>query len=277
MKQGTSIELMGCRREQNKQMDDLLEKTIQIIITAGDIAKNFPLNSRKLKEKEPGQFYTDADIEVERKISVELLKQFPDYGIESEERVQKNLGADYVWFLDPIDGTNYYAKDVPFYSVSLALRHQGKFVLGIAYFPDLNRLYYASLGEGAFLDNRNTSNIECSKETALEKVSVCLEIVNRKSSTVEQQRSMEKIALLIEKTYRVRIIGVGSLGLCLCASGGFDAYVNLGSMWKNHDIAAGQVIVSEAGGEFLQIGGEGGQIIAGRKVLCGKIRDVLKI
>jgi fructose-1,6-bisphosphatase/inositol monophosphatase family enzyme len=83
--------------------------------------------------------------------------------------------------------------------------------------------------------------------------------------------------VLIEHAHRVRIIGVGSLGLCFCAEGGFDAYVNLGSTWKHHDIAAGEIIVREAGGEFYYVGKQGKQIVSGPAALCNEIREALKI
>ena len=123
----------------------------------------------------------------------------------------------------------------------------------------------------------NGKRIEKLSEQHIENASICLEIPSRYSPREDQRRALEKMFVLIERAYRVRIIGVGSLGLCFCASGGFDAYVNLGSMWKLHDIAAGRVIVQEAGRKFLYAGEEKKQIIAGPEKLCGKICKVLKI
>lgn len=255
-------------------MNSFLEEARKIVLSAGKMVKNLPLDSRYPIPKEEDQFFTQGDIDVEDYVSNKLGEQFPGHGFDSEEMGKKNSKSEYVWILDPIDGTSYYSKDVPFYSVSLALAHRGELVLGIVYCPELDRMYCASMGDGAIL---NGQAIHCSGEKRLEKAHICLEIPSANSHQCELRWALEKMSVLIERAYRVRIIGVGSLGLCFCASGGFDAYVNLGSMWKRHDIAAGQVIVREAGGKFLYVGEEEKQIIAGSGKLCDKIRDLLKI
>jgi myo-inositol-1(or 4)-monophosphatase len=259
----------------NTDVSALLAAAKKIVQEAGHRASRLSLGSRKiLKRKKNGDLVTTGDHDVEKYVRKELEKQFPDHGLVFEEMGQKNPTAEYVWILDPIDGTKYYAKGIPLYSVSLALARDRELILGVVYTPELDRMYCASSGQGATL---NGHKIQCSNETYLDKTSICLEIPSRDSTDAELRWALEKMSVLIEQTYRVRIIGVGSLGLCFCASGGFDAYVNLGSMWKRHDIAAGQVIVQEAGGEFLYVGEEEKQIIAGPETLCSKIRDILKI
>lgn len=266
--------MVGHKRWQIVQMNRFLEKARKIILSAGKMVKNLPLDSRDPIPKERGQFFTQGDLDVEEYVSNKLEEQFPDHGFNSEEMGEKKSKAEYVWILDPIDGTGYYANDVPFYSVSLALAHRGELILGVVYCPELDRMYCASVGEGAEL---NGQTIHCSGEKRLEKAYVYLEIPSASSPQRELRWAMEKMSFLIEQAYKVRIIGVGSLGLCFCACGGFDAYVNLGSMWKQHDVAAGQVIVREAGGEFYYVGKQGKQIIAGPATLCNEIRATLKI
>jgi myo-inositol-1(or 4)-monophosphatase len=238
------------------------------------MAKEILPRPKVLHHKKFGEPVTEGDIRVEEYVISSLKKLFPDHGFDSEERGQENIDAEYVWILDPIDGTKYYAKDVPLYSVSLALVRNKQLVLGIVYSPELGRMYCASTGRGATLNDRG---ICCSDEKDLNKASICLEIPSRSSSSGEQQWALGKMSMLIERAYRVRIIGVGSLGLCFCAMGGFDAYVNLGCIWKYCDNAAGQVIVQEAGGEFFYAGVKKRQIVAGPKALCDEIRAVLKI
>lgn len=261
----------------NTDLSALLAAARKIAQEAGHRASKLSLGSRKvLKRKKYGDLVTTGDHNVEKYVRNELKKQCPNHGLDFEEMGQENPEAEYVWILDPIDGTKYYAKGVPLYAVSLALKQRGKEspILGVVYCPEFKWTYCAALGAGATLNGRR---INCRSKASLKEVSICLEIPSRDSIPDELQWALEKMSLLIEQAFRVRIIGVGSLGLCFCASGGFDAYVNLGSMWKHHDIAAGQVIVQEAGGEFLYVGEEEKQIIAGPERICDKIRNVLKI
>lgn len=244
---------------------------------AGNRASRLSVDSRLILERKKfGDIVTNGDRDVEEYVSKELEEQFPDHGLDFEEMGPKNSRADYVWILDPIDGTKYYEKGVPLYAVSLALKQRNKEspILGVVYSPEFKQTYCAALDSGATL---NGQSISCSSKVCLKEASICLEIPSRDSPGDELQWALEKMTLLIKHAFRVRIIGIGSLGLCFCASGGFDAYVNLGSMWKCHDIAAGQVIVQEAGAKFLYVGKEEKQIIAGPAKLCDKICDVLKI
>jgi len=255
-------------------MNRFFEEAKKIIPSAGKIAKDLPLESRVLIPKEHDQFLTQGDLHVEDYVVKKIKELFPDHGFDSEEMGKKNPSAEYIWILDPIDGTRYYAKDIPFYSLSLALAHHDRIVLGIVYCPELDRMYCASVGEGATLDGRK---IRCAKEKRLEEAHICLEIPSADSPHGELRWAMRKMSLLVERAYKVRIIGVGSLGLCLCAAGGFDAYVNLGSMWKLHDIAAGHIIIQEGGGEFSNVGEDQRQIVAGPAALCKEIMALINL
>ncbi len=257
-------------------MNDFLTAAEGIVREAGRAAKEMLPRSQVLRHKKYREIVTDGDIRVEEYVISSLRKLFPDHGFESEEMGRENADAEYVWILDPIDGTKYYAKGVPLYAVSLALKQRGREspILGVVYSPEFEQTYCAALGAGATLNGRP---IHCQSQAELEEASICLEIPSRDAPRAELQWAMEKMSLLVERAFRVRIIGVGSLGLCFCASGGFDAYINLGSMWKSHDVAAGEVIVREAGGEFFYAGETGRQIVAGPKALCERILETLEL
>jgi len=257
-------------------MDGFLSAAKKIVSEAGLMAKKMLSSSHIRDHKQHGDVVTDGDICVENHVISSLEKLFPNHGFDSEEMGQKNADAEYVWILDPIDGTKYYNKDMPLYAVSLALKQRGKEtpILGVVYSPEFNRMYSAGIGKGAALNGRP---IYCSDVDRLEDASICLEIPSRDSSSAELQWAMEKMSVLVRHAYRVRIIGVGSLGLCFCAMGGFDAYVNLGCLWKPCDHAAGRVIIREAGGEFSYLGKQGRQIVAGPTALCNEIRTILNV
>lgn len=259
--------------------DDFLAAARQIVVEAGAETRRTLHHSRVLRQKAYGDLVTDGDLLVEERVISFLRERFPGHGFESEEREPENPQAEHVWVLDPIDGTKYYARGVPLYSVSLALKHRGELVMGVVYWPGPDRLYSAAQGAGATLTQGSGATFErrpirCSNQDRLEEASICLEIPSRHSSREDRQQAMQRMAALIESAYRVRILGVASVGLCLTADAGFDAYLNLGAVWKECDNAAGQVIVREAGGEFTI---DGTQIVAGPASLCRKIWETIGI
>lgn len=250
-------------------LENFMEMARQCVVEAGRGAKRMIRQSHVLRLKELGDLVTDGDLFVEEQVISFLRARFPGHGFVSEERPPENPEAEYVWILDPIDGTKYYAKDVPLYGVSLGLRRGGELILGVVFLPEMDRLYCAASGLGATLNDRP---IHCSGEEKLSRASICLEIPSGMAPEEERREALGRTAVLVERTCRVRVIGVGSMGLCFCAAGGFDAYVNLGSSWKDCDNAAGAVIIREAGGEFILVGR---QIVAGPKLLCSQIREAI--
>ena len=249
----------------------LLDVAEQAVREAGDLVREKIPRPRVLRRKPHGDIVTDGDVFVEDHIVASLRKHVPDYGIKSEESVREHLDAEYVWLLDPIDGTKYYAKGVPLYSISLALVRKAEPILGVVYCPELGRMYCATAGAGATCNGRA---IHCSVQENLENAAICLETASRDSPPAEQRRAQQQLGALIACGHRVRILGVASLGLSFCATGGFDAYVNLTPRWKDWDVAAGRVVLQEAGGDFSLVGGG---IVAGPATLCEEICALLGI
>jgi len=252
-------------------MHELLSAAEQIVRDAGAKAREMLHRSRVRQHKEHGDIVTDGDLCVEEHVISSLKELFPDHGFVSEERGAERADAEYVWTLDPIDGTKYYARDVPLWAISLALSRGGEPLLGIVFSPDLDRLYSARAGQGATLNSRP---IHCSAVEHLEQASICLEIPNRDSDAAERKSALAKMAKLVERAYRVRIIGVSSLGLCFCAAAGFDAFVSLSSPWHEWDIAAGRLILHESGADYRT---HGRQIIAGPATLGDEIQALLEM
>ena len=251
--------------------DELLKAAEQIVRDAGAKARQMIHRAGVLEHKEHGDIVTDGDLCVEEHVISSLKKLFPDHGFISEERGTERADAEYVWTLDPIDGTKYYARDVPLWAISLALSRGGKPQLGIVFSPELDRLYSALTGNGATLNSRP---IHCSVVKHLEQASICLEIPNRDSTADERKWALAKMSELVERAFRVRIIGVSSLGLCFCAAAGFDAFVSLSSPWHEWDVAAGRLILRESGGDYRT---HGRRIIAGPATLCDQIQALLGV
>ncbi|MBN1505944.1 MAG: inositol monophosphatase [Sedimentisphaerales bacterium] len=254
-------------------MKEFLTAARSIVRQAGAKAQKRVFGAEVLREKPSGDLGTSADEGIEDFVSDSLGKRFPNHGFDGEERGRRRAGrSGYVWVLDPIDGTKYYVKHMPFYSVSLALEHRGTPIIGVVYAPELALMYCAASGGGATLNGRT---IRCSKDDELTRVSMWLELPSRDSRRRDLRWAMTKMAILVKNTHRVRILGVGSLSLCFCASGSFDVYVNLGSALKRCDVAAGRVILEEAGGQYWSFGEKNNRVIAGPEGLCTQIRELL--
>ncbi|MBN2531361.1 MAG: hypothetical protein JXB88_00645 [Spirochaetales bacterium] len=254
-------------------VNECAKKIKDIVIKAGNRAKKKIDSIRITCFKEKDDVVTETDLLVENIIFNYITKHFPDHGFDSEEMGNNEKESDYVWILDPIDGTKHYIKGLPLYSISLALTYKKNLVQGIVYIPETGQLFYTGKGskEGAYI---NKKRIYCSREEELKNSIVCLEIPSSKSGMDSLENALEKMQVLIKETKRVRIIGVGSIGLCYCACGGFDVYLNLGSNFSYHDYAAGKIIVEQAGGEFRQMDNS---LIAGNPVIVKKVVDLLEL
>jgi len=223
------------------------------LIEANDKLQKSKTKIRPEKPKCKGDIVTEGDLIVQNYIYNSIRRNYPEHGIISEEKLTENTGAEFVWVLDPIDGTKYFSKGIPLYALSLALKHNDQLVLGVVYSPKLQQLFCAEIGKGSRLNNKA---IHCSPKKHLDQINICVEIPSRISPSFERRWALDKLNILVEQVNRVRIIGVSSLGLCWSAMGGFDAYVNLGSASKQWDIAAGEIIFKEANGKFCDTDGK---------------------
>jgi myo-inositol-1(or 4)-monophosphatase len=251
-------------------LSSFLDSAEQIVRGAADNIKGFT-GTNILEIKNYGDLVSEADLRIETQIMNAIKSRYPRHGFYSEEGVQFNTDAELVWILDPIDGTKYYTRRVPLYSISLALQRRERLVLGVVYSPESDQMFCAAEESSATL---NGKEIHCSNRDELTDAIICAEFPSRHSHTKERDWAIRIFRLLIDHVQRVRIIGLGSLGLCWTALGGFDAYVNLGSGTKLWDIAAGQVILKAAGGKFTNIGG---RIVAGPPILHDKLIDLLDL
>lgn len=246
-------------------MEEMLALAARLVREGGLMAKEMIRHAEVRADKGRGDFVTEADLCVESHILDALRAAYPAHGFFSEECGGAETDTGFVWVLDPIDGTKHYMRGNPVYSVSLGLMRDGESVLGAVYLPETDQLYAARKNGGATL---NGLPILCSSEDQLDQALVCAEIPSRHSPEVEQTSSLRRLEALIRSGQRVRIVGISSIGLCWCASGIFDVYVNLGSAWQPHDVAAAKIIMTEAGGGYTQ---HGQNVVAGPKGLCGQV------
>jgi myo-inositol-1(or 4)-monophosphatase len=241
----------------------------RIVRAAGINIARMQRRARVRARKHDGDLATDGDIAAERFILTRLMRQFPDHGFISEERGQHKPNAQYVWVLDPIDGTKYYAGGIPLYGISLALRWKGEYVLGVVGVPACRQVFAARAGNGATM---NGHKLTWRPAVDITQATICLEIPSRRAPAAVRRLAWKRTQKLLDHAFRVRIIGVSSLGLCFGAAGAFDAYLNLNTDPDPVDYAGGWAIAREAGAqvEFM-----GPHILAARPALCRQIRRLL--
>lgn len=189
---------------------------------------------------------TAADIAAEETIVATLKERFPEHGFYGEELGQSNLDAEYLWLIDPIDGTKSFVRGCPFFSTQIALMHRGKLILGVSNTPAYGELAYAEAGAGAWLNGRS---IHVNPAPSLGRAVLSTGNVG---SLAAQPERWSALGELMQQVHRHR--GYGDfVHYHLLASGGIDLVVE--SDVNILDVAALSVIVQEAGGVFSELDG----------------------
>ena len=201
------------------------------------------IENLQVSSKGPGDFVSSADKRTERIIIEELLKAYPDYGILSEEVGQINeKNKTNRWIIDPIDGTSNFLNGIPQFAISIGYEEDNKVKIGLIYDPIKNELFFAETGNGAFLNN---SRIRVSKKKNL-KHALLGSGGPKSSSKYKNEIFLEFVEVSKNIDTPIRKYGSASLDLASVACGRFDGF------WQRElsywDIAAGIVIIKEAGG-----------------------------
>lgn len=222
------------------------------------------LDLLKVTTKQPNDFVTEVDKAAEAAIIETLLEAYPSYGILAEESGLsdgKEAGTDYRWIIDPLDGTTNFIHGLPQYAVSIALAKGDVIEQAVVFDPNRNELFTASKGGGAFLNERR---IRVSRRTKLGEALIGTGFPYRMFDKIDLYLAIFKE--LAEKTAGQRRPGAASLDLAYVACGRYDGFWEFGlSPW---DMAAGALLISEAGGLVGDLRGdanylETGNVIAG--------------
>ena len=191
---------------------------------------------------------TEADHAAEKLIMEIIREEFPDHYILSEESGDMPSGSKYKWIIDPLDGTVNFAHGLPICCVSIGVEYGGEMMMGAVYNPFFNEFYFAQKGYGATLNDRR---IHVSDETEVSKA--CL-VTGFPYTYLDQPNGpLEVFSRLIRRGVPVRRLGSAAMDLCWVAAGRFDGFweVTL-NPW---DMAAGTLIVQEAGGRITDLRG----------------------
>ncbi len=221
----------------------------------------------RAEQKQHNDFVSEVDRAAEAAIIEIIREAYPTHAILAEESGGAALDGEFVWIIDPLDGTTNYLHGYPQYAVSIALAQRGQVTQAVVYDPNRNDLFTASKGSGAFLNDRR---IRVSKRISLTDSLVATGFPVSDLSYLDSYLAM--FVDMLKKTAGVRREGAASLDLCNVACGRVDGFWELNL--KPWDIAAGSLIVQEAGGIVTDLFGEqgwleSGDIVAGNpKVLA---------
>lgn len=228
-----------------------------------------------MAQKQVNDFVTEVDQAAERMIIETLLGAYPGHGILGEES-GKEFGAkdsDYVWIIDPLDGTTNFIHGFPVYCVSIALAVKGKIEHAVVYDPTRNDLFTATRGRGAFLNERR---IRVSKRAQLKDCLISTGFPFRPGDNFRAY--MRMFAEITQRTAGVRRPGAAALDLAYVAAGFTDGFFETGlSIW---DVAAGSLLVTEAGGLVGNFTGEAdfleqAECLAGNPRAYGQLVGIL--
>jgi myo-inositol-1(or 4)-monophosphatase len=225
-----------------------LEAALSAARRAGEVLRAGFGTEHAITYKGEVDLVTEIDEEAERVIREELSGTFPSYGMLAEEGGELAGEADARWIVDPLDGTTNYAHGLPIFCVSVALERAGEVVLGVVHDPIGDETFVAYQGRGA------TLNGEPIKVSDTDELIRALIATGFPYDRAEMPEALELFGRFAATTRGMRRLGSAALDLCYVASGRIDGYYERG-IWP-WDLAAGSVILQEAGGKLTNYRGD---------------------
>ena len=255
----------------------MLNIAIRAARAAGAVINRASLDVEKVQVEAKGvnDFVTEVDKHAEAVIIDTLLGAYPGHGILAEES-GREMGAkdsEFMWIIDPLDGTTNFIHGFPVYAVSIALAWRGVIQQAVVYDPNRNDLFYASRGHGAYLNDRR---LRVSKRLRLADSLIGTGFPFRKGDNFK--RYMKMFEEISQQCAGLRRPGAASLDLCYVAAGYYDGFFETGlSPW---DIAAASLIITEAGGLIGNFSGEADflyqrEVVAGNPKVYGQLVNIL--
>lgn len=223
-----------------------LSTALEAANAAAEVIRRYYQRNLEVVMKADKSPVTQADIETEKVIREIIGRRFPDHGFYGEETGQSALDAEYLWLVDPIDGTKAFVREYPFFSTQIALMHRGRLIVGVSSAPVYGEIAYAQIGVGVWLNDRpiQASTIDTIEAAALSAGNL---------RTLAAGPQWARYGQLVARVNRIR--GYGDfLHYHLLAAGKIDAVVE--SDVNILDIAALAVVVEAAGGKFTDLSGQ---------------------
>jgi myo-inositol-1(or 4)-monophosphatase len=257
-------------------MHPMLNIAVRAARKAGSIINRAALSSEglKVKAKQANDFVTQVDQAAEEAIIGIVRNAYPDHGFLAEESGKSEGKGEYVWIIDPLDGTTNFIHGFPQYCTSIGVQHRGALAHAVVYDPVKNELFTASKGGGAFLNDRRIRVSKCLK---LQDALVGTGIPFREVAHID--RYLRQLKAIMQGASGVRRAGAAALDLAYVACGRLDAFWELGlAPW---DMAAGALLIQEAGGLVGDLKGEAdylerGEVAASTPKVFPQLLEALK-
>jgi myo-inositol-1(or 4)-monophosphatase len=261
----------------SQALHPMLNIAIKAARAAGAIINRASLDLERLQvsSKAPNDFVTEVDHAAEAAIIDTLLGAYPGHGILAEES-GSNRGArdsEYVWIIDPLDGTTNFIHGLPTYAVSIGLAFRNQMQQAVVYDPARNDLFYATRGRGAYL---NDKRLRVSRRSRMADALIGTGFPFRKGDDLG--RYLHMMESVMKVCAGMRRPGAAALDLCYVAAGWYDGFFETGlSPW---DVAAGSLLVTEAGGLIGNFTGEADflhqrEVVAGNPKIYGQLVQLL--
>ena len=261
-------------KTQGSVMHPMLNTAVKAARRAGSIINRASqnLDLLKVEHKSYNDFVSEVDKAAENAILDVILEAYPNHAVLAEESGPQGE-SEYLWIIDPLDGTTNFLHGFPQYSVSIALSQKGVITQAVVFDPVHNDLYTATRGSGAFLNDRR---IRVSKRTRLEEALVGTGFPFRNFDHLDTYLAIFRE--MVQKTSGIRRPGSAALDLASVAAGRFDGFWEFSlSPW---DIAAGTLLITEAGGLVGDLQGgadylKSGNVLAGTPKIFGQLLKVI--
>ncbi|MDE2080343.1 MAG: inositol monophosphatase [Burkholderiales bacterium] len=261
----------------SQALHPMLNTAVKAARSAGAIINRAALDLDLLKvgRKGPNDFVSEVDRAAEDIIIRTLLEAYPGHAILAEESGREHGArhSEFTWIIDPLDGTTNFLHGFPVYAVSIALAHRDVVQQAVVYDPTRNDLFFASRGRGAFLNDRR---LRVSKRTRMGDALIGTGFPFRRGDNF--QRYLKMFEAVMQQCAGLRRPGAAALDLCYVAAGYYDGFFESGLQpW---DLAAGSLIVTEAGGLVGNFTGEADflfqrELVAGNPKIYGQLVQML--
>jgi len=256
-------------------MHPMLNVAVKAARRAATIINRASLNLERLQidRKQHNDFVTEVDKAAEEAIIETLSEAYPNHGFLAEESGELLNNSDHIWIIDPLDGTTNFIHGFPQYAISIALSVNGVLQQAVIYDPNRDELFSASKGAGAYVDRRR---LRVASQIKLENALVGTGFPYRQDQDVDQY--LKIFAEMTRQCAGLRRPGAASLDLAYVAAGRYDGFFE--SELKPWDMAAGALIITEAGGLVGNYRGEegfleSGEIMAGNPRIFAQMAQVL--
>ncbi len=255
-------------------LDRLARTSVEAAHAAGEVLAYYFDKKLRIREKPGAGLVTQADTEAESAALKVLKRDFPEFGFLTEESPEEGAGRDGRFVLDPLDGTTNFVHRFPMFCVSLAAEWEDQVVVGVIYHPILKETYLGIRGKGARV---NGNRLRVSTTTELRDTLLTTGFTYQKE--VHLRKEMEAFTQLSGIARAVRRPGSAALDLAYTARGVFDGFWERGlSAW---DVAAGSLLIEEAGGKVTNFQGKGfdiraREILATNGLVHGALRKIIQ-